>query len=206
MAANEHDAKLTRRQLLGAAALLAAGPPAALAEDSIGSVADIKGAATAMRASKSRDLGMQSAVFTGDAVTTAPNGRLSLALAGKTRLRLGGGTRVVLDKYVANSGGTLELGSGALKVDAKPGAFPKGLKVESPYAIIAVRGTVFYAGLLDKVYSVFVESGEVRVSAAGKAVNLGPGEGTGIRERGAKPGAVKKWKPPKIAKIKSLVA
>jgi FecR protein len=199
---------LDRRRLLAllpAGAALAAFPPDAEADDAVGSVSAISGEATAERAKKMRDLALKSGVFIGDAVTTADGARLGLRLAGKTNLRLGGGTRVVLDRFIADTGGTIELGSGALLFDGPDGGFPQGMKVDSPFALLAVRGTRFYAGKLGKGFSVFVEKGEVRVSAAGRTARLRPGEGTDIGLRGDPPGPVKKWKPPKIAKIKALV-
>ena len=198
---------MKRRDLLKLVPLVAfAGIAAGLAraDDAIGSVSQVSGSASAERQKKSRSLKIKSGVFIGDEVATAPDARLGLKLAGKTTLRLGGSTKVMIDKYVANSGGVLSIGEGALLFDGPDGGFPKGLKVESPFALLAVRGTKFYAGELDGVFSVFVERGIVGVMAGGAAVRLKAGDGTVIKRRGAPPGAVKRWKGPKIAKFEAL--
>ena len=80
------------------------------------------------------------------------------------------------------------------------------MTVRSPYALIAVRGTKFFAGQLDNGFSVFVARGVVSVGAGGAEVILRAGDGTDIAYVGAPPGPVKKWGAPKIARAFGLVA
>jgi uncharacterized protein YqfA (UPF0365 family) len=68
-----------------------------------------------------------------------------------------------------------------------------------------VRGTQFFAGVLDDGFGVFVARGRVDVRAAGGRVSVGAGEGTTIAAPGQKPGAVKRWGEPKIARALALV-
>lgn len=197
----------TRRSLLKLLSTLLLAPlaaPLALAQDALGRVSDISGAAFAALGGKQRGLAMSSAVFLGEQVATSVDGRVSLLLAGKTTLRLGGSTKVTLDNFIANSGGVLTLGQGAIVFEGAANGLPKGLKVKSPYALIAVRGTTFYAGRLGSGFSVFVEKGSVSVRGGGKSVVLRRGEGTDIKRAGDAPGPVKKWGPPKIKKFKGL--
>jgi ferric-dicitrate binding protein FerR (iron transport regulator) len=201
-------AATARRGFLALASAYLLAPlaaPLALAANALGKVSDISGAAFAAHDGKLRGLAMSSAVFLGDQVATSADGRVSLVLAGKTTLRLGASTKVTLDNFIANSGGELTLGQGAIAFEATANGFSRGVKIKSPYALIAVRGTKFYAGRLGTGFSVFVESGTVSVRGGGKTVMLGKGEGTDIKRRGDPPGPVKKWGPPKIRKFKKLV-
>ncbi|CAN5252435.1 FecR domain-containing protein [soil metagenome] len=197
---------LTRRLILKAAfAGLAAALPAAAAESSVGTVAEVTGEANAEKAGQRRKLAKKSPVLLDDTLTTGAASRLRALLAGKTTLRLGAETKVRIDKFIVNSGGELMLGAGALLLDAPANRFKKGLAVESPYALIAVRGTRFFAGPIDGIFGVFVARGLVDVTAGGTTVQLKAGEGTDIAKPGDPPGPVKKWGPPKIAKAMALV-
>jgi ferric-dicitrate binding protein FerR (iron transport regulator) len=175
------------------------------APSAIGVVAELRGQALAELNEKRRSLDFNSAVFLGDRLRTAEDSRLAVLLAKKTRLRLGANTTVTVDKFIAEAGGELSLGSGALVIEAPRNSLPKGLTVKSHFALIAVRGTVFFAGPINGVFGVFVKSGSLNVTAAGKTVRLRNGEGTDIPEVGDPPGPVKKWGKAKIDKAFALV-
>ncbi len=175
------------------------------AEENIGSVQAIVGEAFSEANERRRKLTARAPVFLGDTLSTGTRSRLRALLARKTRLRLGAETRVTIDRFIANVGGDLDLGSGALLLETPSGAQPTALNVQSPFALIAVRGTRFFAGDLERAFSVFVERGAVNVTAAGVTVRLRRGEGTDIARPGAAPGPVKKWGKPKIGKAMALV-
>jgi ferric-dicitrate binding protein FerR (iron transport regulator) len=178
---------------------------AASAESAVGTVSDIKGKAFAELHKKRRNLSARSTLFLADLVNTGKESRLVARLARKTILRLGAETVVRIDKFLVEAGGEIILGSGSLLLDT-PGASGKGIKIESPFALIAVRGTRFFAGSLDGGFSVFVVKGAVDVAAGGRTVRWRAGEGTDIARPGRPPGPVKKWGPPKIAKAMALVS
>ena len=67
------------------------------------------------------------------------------------------------------------------------------MKIKSPYGLIAVRGTKFFAGPSNGVFAVFVDHGTVVVSAGGSDVVLRAGEGTDLNSRGANPTGVLRW-------------
>jgi ferric-dicitrate binding protein FerR (iron transport regulator) len=175
------------------------------AQTAIGIVAEVSGHALAELNETRRSLDFNSSVFLGDTLRTAENSRLAVVLAEKTRLRLGAKTTVTVDRFIADAGGELSLGGGALLFEAPVNSLPKGLTVESPFALIAVRGTVFFAGPINGVFGVFVKSGSLNVAAAGKTVRLKKGEGTDIVKVGDPPGPVKKWGKAKIDKAFALV-
>jgi ferric-dicitrate binding protein FerR (iron transport regulator) len=178
---------------------------ASSAESAVGAVSDIKGEAFAELRKKRRNLSVKSSLFLSDRVNTGKQSRLVARLARKTILRLGAETVVRIDKFLVEAGGEISLGGGALFLDIPASAIGRGLRIESPFALIAVRGTRFFAGSLDRAFSVFVVRGAVDVAAGGKTVRLRAGEGTDIARPGSPPGPVKKWGSAKIAKAMALV-
>jgi hypothetical protein len=200
-------AVLTRRLILQggtlAAMSLICGP--ALSADAVGKIADLQGEAVAEQAKNQRKLQIASPVDIGDTLATAKSSRLRAALGQKTTLRMGAETRVKIDNFIVDAGGELTLGGGALLLDSPPGSFPKSLSVNSPFALIAVRGTRFFAGSIDGQFGVFVDRGSVDVTAGGKTVRLNHGQGTDIKRRGGPPEPAKTWGKPKIRKAFALV-
>jgi ferric-dicitrate binding protein FerR (iron transport regulator) len=189
--------------LAGCAALLMA-QPAVSVERSVGTVSDLEGDVVAELDAERRTLKRKSSIYLGDTLRTAARSRLRALLARKTNLQLAAETSVRIDRFIVDSGGTLVLDSGAILLDTK-GKLLKGLEIESPFALIAVRGTRLFAGPIDGIFGVFVARGAVDVTAGGSTVRLGMGEGTDIAKAGGPPGPVKKWGTPKIAKAMALV-
>ncbi|WP_119274547.1 FecR family protein [Taklimakanibacter deserti] len=198
---------LDRRLLLQGFALGAAVTavrPVLAAETVVGSVSEITGDAVAEIDDQRRKLKRKSSIFLGDTLRTAASSRLRALLARKTNLRLGAETSIRIDRFIVEQGGELVLDSGTLLLDTR-GKLLNHLEVESPFALIAVRGTRFFAGPIDGIFGVFVARGAVDVTAGGSTVRLSLGEGTDIARAGAPPGPVKKWGAPKIAKAMALV-
>lgn len=208
MSATGRYRSLTRRILLGALAgtAFAGVPGRAQAEKAaVGAVSELKGEASAERNKETRKLAINASLFLGDTLTTAAESRLRAFLGRKTSLRVGSRTTVTIDTFIVNRGGELSLASGAILLDSGAGKFPAGLSVQSPFALIAVRGTRFFAGDIEGTFGVFVVRGSVSVTAGGKTARLNAGEGTDIARPGDPPGPVKKWGEPKIAKAMALV-
>jgi len=199
---------LNRRALLQGLVLAAASGslrPASAAQEAAGVVAELKGEAVAELKEQRRILKVKSPLYLGETLDTSDRSRLRALLARKTSLRLGAKTRVRIDQFIVDMGGELVLDSGALLIDTSTGKFPEGLKVQSPFALIAVRGTRVFAGPIDGIFGVFVARGVVDVTAGNSTVQLKAGEGTDIAQPGGSPGPVKKWGKPKIEKAMALV-
>jgi ferric-dicitrate binding protein FerR (iron transport regulator) len=77
--------------------------------------------------------------------------------------------------------------------DRPPGSVPAPMQIRSPFALIAVRGTRFFAGPSNGRFGVFVERGTVAVTAARQRVILRDGEGTDFSAPGTRPTPVKPW-------------
>jgi len=191
---------LPRRGLIGAATLLAL-PALAAAPSGIGLVEAVEGEATAEAGGARRRLGPPMPLFDGEVVATAEASRARLRLAETIEIRLGAGVRLRIDRFLARAGGTLVLERGAMLADRRAPANgpPPGLAVRSPFGLIAVRGTRFFAGPSNGVFGVFVERGAVLLAGADQAVEVLPGFGADIAQPGAAPTTPARWGAPRIA-------
>jgi hypothetical protein len=181
----------------------AASPPK---PQSAGDVAAVKGDAAAETTNVRRPLAQGGQVFVDDTVTTGAAARLTLQLGRSTRLQLGEAVRLRLDRHLVNAGGSFDLQGGAMLFDRGVSAAKAETTFRSPYGLMVVRGTKFFAGPSKGVFGVFVFSGEVQVSAAGKTVKLTAGFGTDIAQPGAAPTKAARWKPPRITAAMQSVA
>src|SRR6266536_2887917 len=127
-----------------------------------------------------RWLAAAAVVFIGDLVCTGQESRMGLKLGTKTQVSLGPEARLKLDRFLVEAGGTLVLERGALRVDYEPCKGRQPLTVRSPFALLAVRGTPFFAGSSNGVFGVFVERGVVVVSGGERTVTVTAGLGTNV--------------------------
>ncbi|ODN69042.1 FecR domain-containing protein [Methylobrevis pamukkalensis] len=175
-----------------ALAVLPTAAGAFVEESRIGEVADAAGRAFA-HLNATRRLAPRSEILLGDLVWTASASRASLGLDGGTTVHLGAKARLKIDRYVAESGGTLLLGDGALVFD-RPEDLPKTrIDIRTTFGLIGIRGTRLFAGPSRGVFGVFVERGVARVLAGGVERRLEAGEGVDIAERFAPPSPVRNW-------------
>ncbi len=189
---------LDRRRLLQTTVALLAGISlgrSALA--SAGNVISLRGEASAETAGQRRALSVGAGVDVGDLVSTGAESRLALDLGNRTTLRLGANTRIKIDRFMIGAGGDFELMDGVIMYEHK-GSKPQPSQFRSPYGLIAVRGTRFYAGPSKGVFGVLVGSGQVEVTAGGQTVVVGPQYGTDIATPGAAPTAPGEWKYPRV--------
>ena len=138
-----------------------------------------------------------SPVFVADLVSTGAASRVTIHLGEQTRLRLGERVRIIIDRYLIDAGGEFTLEAGAVLFD-RPSGKPAPVQIRSPFGLIAVRGTRFFAGPSAGVFGVFVQRGSVTVTAAGREVVLRMGQGTDISRPGDKPTTARRWRDPRI--------
>ena len=199
---NECSDRLSRRQLLRAAALplamLLPGAAAAQSEDKAGAVEELKGEAFAEKDAKRRNLEPAAPLYIQDQVGTGLSSRLTMRLGRDTMLKLGERARLVIDRYLVDAGGVISLESGPMLFD-RPRPNPKApMQIRSSFGLIAVRGTRFFAGPSNGVFGVFVARGSVAVSGGGRRVVVRAGEGTDIASPGAQPTPPKRWGEPRV--------
>jgi ferric-dicitrate binding protein FerR (iron transport regulator) len=185
---------LLRRGALTLPLILALGP--ARAVEQVGSVEDVAGEAFGELEAVRRTLDRAAPVFLSEEVATGVASRLGMRLGRNTTVRLGEQARLKIDRFLVDAGGVMTLQSGPLLFDGQPRH--AGLQVRSPFALIAVRGTRFFAGPSNDRFGVFVARGSVSVSSAGQQVILREGEGTDIASPGTPPTPVKRWAPERV--------
>jgi ferric-dicitrate binding protein FerR (iron transport regulator) len=168
----------------------------ARAVERVGSVEDLTGEAFAENGAGRRNLDRAAPIFLGDEVETGVASRLGIRLGRNTTVKLGDQARLKIDRYLVDAGGEMTLSSGPLLLDGQP--HRASVKILSPFAMIAVRGTRFFAGPSNGRFGVFVVRGAVTVAAASQQVTLHEGEGTDIVSLGAPPTPVKRWAPERI--------
>ena len=193
--------RIGRRTAVAAGtAALAMGVRHAAAASAAGQVESVTGDATAARSAASpRKLAPQEDVFVGDLITTQVQSTLDLLLGTATRIRLGPETQFRIDRFVVNAGGILVLDRGAMLYDHDPKHGADAVSVRSPFGLVAVRGTRFFAGPTKGEFSVVVMRGEVTVTGANTFVTLTAGQGTGIAKAGMEPSPSVTWGKPRMA-------
>ena len=147
----------------------------------------LHGHAFAETASSRRALQPSVEVFIGELVETEINSGLIMRLGTSTTVKLGALAKFRIDKFVVDAGGVLDLDQGALVIDRDDNAKSERLQVRSPFALIAARGTMFFAGPSKDVFGVFVGRGIVTVTGGGRTVTLQDGQGTDIVKAGSAP-------------------
>ena len=157
----------SRRTLLVGAAVTLVATPLAAQDSAAGKVESLRGEAFAEGTSPRRTLQPAADVFSAiwSRPTPAPASIMHLGKA--TIVKLGALARFRIDKYVIDAGGTLDLEQGPLVLDRNDNAKKENLQVRSPFGLIAVRGTTFFAGPSNDVFGVFVAHGEVSVTGGG---------------------------------------
>jgi hypothetical protein len=189
---------VSRRQalLIGAALTLAGG--SLDAEESLaGTIEALRGDAFAEGPKPRRALQPKAQVFIGDMVETAVNSALTMHFGKATFVKLGALAKFRIDNFVVDAGGTFDLDQGPMLIDHN-GTKDENLQVRSPFGLMAVRGTMFFAGPSNDVFGVFVARGLVAVTGGGRTVILRPGLGTNIARPGDAPTEPRRWSPGRI--------
>jgi hypothetical protein len=172
---------LTRRETLGIAGVLALSPVLpAFAEDEIGKVLDAKGTVQKSQNDVETLIKRGSPLINNDLVTTGAKSSVSMTLGTDTKIIMGEKTEVLLDSFLAEQGGTLELVNGDMVFDRPEGKPKIDLTIRTTFGQIGVRGTKFFAGRNRGNYAVFVEHGLVVVKSGETTRKVGPGEGVDI--------------------------
>ncbi|MGL4495258.1 MAG: FecR family protein [Beijerinckiaceae bacterium] len=204
---SEKTGNISRRHAAGLlAAPLVLLSSAGASASSVGEVTEMRGSAFAEVGSGTRTMNPGAPVNIDELIRTGEASRLKMVLAGQTRVSLSERAKIRIDKFLAESGGDITIEAGALLFDKSERLKRGGVRVNSPYALIAVRGTTFFAGPSNGVFGIFVQHGSVAVRAGGKQVILKPGEGTDIAAIGDAPTQPKAWGAGRVASALASVA
>lgn len=192
----------SRRQVISAGlGLVVAGhwTNAGAQTPGIGHVQSLRGEAFAQVGQARRPLAVQAPLYLGDLIVTGAAARIRVRLGRRTTLALGENARLRIDRQVlADDSGDYDLQAGPLLLDHGEEGPSVRATVRSPYGLIAVRGTQFFAGPSNNVFGVFVASGRVSVQAGGRSVLLDAGEGTNIARPGDPPSPPAVWGAPRV--------
>jgi ferric-dicitrate binding protein FerR (iron transport regulator) len=169
----------------------------ALAVEAIGEVTSSRGNAFLARDAGNAVAAKGVPVLLDDTALTGDESRLDLQLGRSTRIRLGANASLKIDRFIAGRNDTLTLDRGALVVERWKGAEPK-FEVKTPYALLAARGTEFFAGPSKGLFGVFVKSGIVEVKTRQATVRLKAGQGTDFKEPGDPPSPPNLWAPARV--------
>jgi len=192
---------IDRRTFLKVVTGLAACTPTvhAGAAETSGVVTMLLGKASVRSADVERAVKEGDGVQIGDLLRTFPESRLSMKLGQSTIINLGPATTLRIERHLTDAGGEFELVEGSMFYQHKPTETPQRSLVRSPYGLLAVRGTKFFAGPSRRdAFGVFVAEGRVDVTAAGTTVVLYRGLGCAIRRRGGKPSSAGIWRANRI--------
>ena len=154
-------------------------------------------------------------VHMNDELRTGPNARLEVTFRDDSVLTLGEMAKVVIDRYVFNP----ELGTGEMALTTTRAAFrfttgrlnqlrDHTITVNTPVAALAVRGTDFWAGIVDYQYGVLLLKGKLNVSnEAGAADIATPNYGIDfpptLKKASQAPGKPYQWPKEKIERALS---
>lgn len=198
--------RLTRRHAVGAGLAATWVAAAARAGEPAGTVEALRGDAYALSAPARRTLALASDVFVGDSVVTSAQSSLGLHLGAATRIRLGPEAQLRIDRFLMNIGGILVLERGGMLFDHAPTDGDNETAVRSPFGLIAIRGTRFFAGPSNGVFGVFVADGTVRVIGVNISVQVTSGLGTDISRPGAEPTDPARWTQDRIERALASVS
>ena len=175
------------------------------AAEPAGTVDALSGTATAQAGASVRPLAPDASVFVGDLVATAAQSAIAFRLGSATLVRLGAEARLRIDRFVINAGGVLELANGAMLFDHDPTAGGTETAVRSPFGLIAVRGTRFFAGPSNGLFGVFVYRGKVLLVGRNTAELVLPEFGSDIAAPGAEPTPPHRWTDARIKAAEASV-
>jgi hypothetical protein len=152
-----------------------------------------------------------------DELRTGPDARLEVTFRDDSVLTLGEHANVVIDRYVFNP----DQGTGEMALTTTRAAFrfttgkfnqlrEKSITVNTPVAALAVRGTDFWAGIVDYQYGVLLLEGKLNVSnSAGSEDITRPNHGIDfppVIKKGPAISPAYEWDPAKIQRALSQTA
>jgi hypothetical protein len=143
---------MTKKSLFLLTCILLSSTPVHAADATIGFIKSLDGRATVTHEQQTADAALGTPVHEGDTLQTGWNGSLGVTFKDNTRISLGPSSRVTIPHFAFEPaadqyGFVLRLISGTMQylsgLTAK--LSPDSMKIETPTATVAVRGTRFLA-------------------------------------------------------------
>jgi hypothetical protein len=203
---------LSGRKLSVALVSIAAASVAdAYAATPVGQVSRLQGMSTGVSEGTTRQLEAGVPIHLQEEVSTGASTRLEITFDDGTTLTLGERARLVIDTFVYrpadDSNQILVSAAGPFRfVTGAIGQLAGTIRVQTPVALIGVRGTDFWGGPLDGRYGVFLLEGAVTVTNnAGQAVLDQPGQGVDLDGPDVPPPPVTIWPDDKVGRAIATV-
>ena len=146
-------------------ALLMAAPGQAAGEPAIAKAVDVRPEATGLFNGATIVLSAQDDLYEGQKITTGAQGQVQIVFADDTRMVVGPGSSLIIEKYLMRNGGT----ASQFAVSALGGTFrfitgksaKTAYKIDTPTGTIGVRGTKFDFTVKKKKTKIILFDGEV---------------------------------------------
>ncbi|MEM7679679.1 MAG: FecR domain-containing protein [Pseudomonadota bacterium] len=177
----------------------------ALADERIGTIADIEGSAFVQQTTQSIKLKINDPIYLDDVITTDKGSKLVAMLIDDTQFILAENTSLKIDEYLFNP--DKEKKSSA-HYDVLKGAFlyisgllSKGnnadIEITNNFGTIGIRGTTVWGGRVKgKGYGVLVADGQAVFRTKSGNIRLETGQGTFITKKDPYPSRAKVWGEP----------
>ncbi|MBB4266064.1 FecR domain-containing protein [Roseospira visakhapatnamensis] len=180
------------------------------AADTVGTVARVQGEAFARAeaARTARSLAVGDTVDSGDMLTTGAGARLEIALADGGTLQLGADAAFVVDALALGDGpeGALSTAMRLFNGPFRLMGTHAGGQVVTRAAVIGIRGTDVWGGVIDGGFGVLLQDGIVDVITPGGVATLDtPGEGVMVFQPREGPRDQRIWGAAKVARAVASV-
>lgn len=212
-----HRRVISRLAAVFVVAMVVAQPTVAWAAapgEVVGAVIRVQGEAISVSAGRAPvPLSMDAAVRFGEQISTGRDARILVRLLDGTEIVLGENGSLFIDDFVYDptheqAGAAFRIVTGAFR--AVTGAIaksrPQAMTFQTPVATIGIRGTELWAGPIDDVYGVLLETGQIQVRNGAGTVELGPGQGTTLTSADQPPSIPVNWSEGRKAKAAASVA
>ncbi|MFO1090510.1 MAG: FecR domain-containing protein [Hyphomicrobiales bacterium] len=140
-----------------------------------GKTVGVKPLATLITGGGSSQLAVGKLVYGGDKITTGSGGEAQILFPDNTKLVVGPGSSLVIDDYVANSGGSakkLALGAAAGVFRFVSGTSHGAYSINTPSATFGIRGTAFDFAIVNRRTLLLQYQGAVNLCGRGGSCAL----------------------------------
>ncbi len=185
----------------------------AQAAGTVGQVTRTQGQSMTVANGDNRALAQGAVVAQDETLVTLKDSRLAVRLIDGTELTLGENARLRVNSLVFNqaerSNQLALFAEGAFRIFTGKIREATGASVQlnTPVAVLSIRGTDVWGGPIDGAYGVFLVEGIVEVrTAVGQITLTEPGTGTNITDAASAPSPVASWSQDKVERALGSVA
>lgn len=175
--------------------------PALAEDDDVATVSRLRNAAAVIRQGQQINIQVGHKLRKFDEIKSGENARVEIIFNDGTKLNIGADCHIIIDEFLFDP--DENIGIAILRALQGPFRFITGrigkvlqpqVVVQSPFGIVGVRGTDFWAGPSRGVYGVLLLDGSISVTnPLGQRILTTPGTGVNLTGNNAPPGEVTIW-------------